>query len=501
MTEPRTALPTLDDALAGLPPEHRTAFCARARTVVGVLVGEEVAADLADERASLDALLAALGPGAPDATWLTLAVLAGRLPTEVELLDAVRHAALDGPAAIVVRAIGSLDLTAPSPRVRVAVGEVLVDVHDTARAAFFTGIQRVAREAARHWYQDHAVQLVAWDPAMTCPMELDSARQRRLLTGEPLDEHAPPPAVRVVPWRSHYLIPELAAEHERTERLLPLARHTSTKVGAIGFDAVPLTTSETVVVGLPSAFAGHLAAARHYSRVATISQAAQTEYLGWREMLVGLGCEGPRIGTVPLAAEVGEPSAAGAADAARRLVVDDLPMVLCVGSHEPRKNHLAVLHAAEVLWREGLEFSLAFVGGNSWASEAFHARVLDLQQGGRAVQTLTGLDDDTLWAAYRLARLTVFPSVNEGFGLPAAESLASGTPVVTSGYGSMQEIGAGGGALLVDPRDDHSLVDALRRMLTDDALVERLAAEATRRPVRTWAAWAADAWSFLVDED
>ena len=46
-----------------------------------------------------------------------------------------------------------------------------------------------------------------------------------------------------------------------------------------------------------------------------------------------------------------------------------------MGSHEPRKNHLAVLHAAEVLWREGLPFSLVFVGGNSWNSGDFEAQV------------------------------------------------------------------------------------------------------------------------------
>ncbi len=46
--------------------------------------------------------------------------------------------------------------------------------------------------------------------------------------------------------------------------------------------------------------------------------------------------------------------------------IGSLPIVLAVGSHEPRKNHLAVLHAAELLWREGLLFTLTFVGGHSW---------------------------------------------------------------------------------------------------------------------------------------
>ena len=120
-------------------------------------------------------------------------------------------------------------------------------------------------------------------------------------------------------------------------------------------------------------------------------------------------------------------------------------MVLVVGSHEPRKNHLAVLHAAELLWREGVAFSLLFVGGNSWKSEEFQAIVRNLQIARRPIQVVEAVDDPTLWAFYELAYCTVFPSLNEGFGLPVAESLAAGTPVVTSDYGSMAEIGALGG--------------------------------------------------------
>ena len=164
------------------------------------------------------------------------------------------------------------------------------------------------------------------------------------------------------------------------------------------------------------------------------------------------------------------------------LGIGTLPIVLAVGSHEPRKNHLALLHAAELLWREGLLFNLVFVGGNSWNSAAFDAQVDTLRQANRPVQTILGLPDDLLWAAYRQAYCTVFPSLHEGFGLPVAESLASGTPVITSNFGSMRDLARHGGALLVDPRNDHDLTDALRQLLLDPALRDRLAAQAARTP-------------------
>src|SRR5690606_21981332 len=145
-----------------------------------------------------------------------------------------------------------------------------------------------------------------------------------------------------------------------------------------------------------------------------------------------------------------------------------------VGSHEPRKNHDAVLHAAEVLWREGQRFALAFVGGNAWGSEQFLGAVEDLRANGRPIAVVTGASDDVLWWGYRMARFTVFPSLGEGFGLPVAESLAAGTPAVTSGFGSMAEIAEDGGCLLIDPRNDASLAQGMRTLLTDDSLRDRL---------------------------
>jgi glycosyltransferase involved in cell wall biosynthesis len=174
--------------------------------------------------------------------------------------------------------------------------------------------------------------------------------------------------------------------------------------------------------------------------------------------------------------------------------------VLCVGTHEPRKNHLAVLHAAELLWRRGLRFSLAFIGGHSWNSQRFEAGVARLRGAGRPIELLTSVTDDSLWAAYRLSHCVLFPSLNEGFGLPVAEALACGTPVVTSDFGSMAEIAELGGAVLVDPRDDSSVAEGLARVLTDEVLYTRLRNEAAARPQRTWDDYARETWDLLVTE-
>jgi glycosyltransferase involved in cell wall biosynthesis len=256
--------------------------------------------------------------------------------------------------------------------------------------------------------------------------------------------------------------------------------------------------AETCADGMSLGFAKYLAAAARVDRIATVSETAAVEYEGWRRMLAGTGLSGPEIRAIPNAAEA-RASTAADVEAARQLMsVGSLPVVLTVGSHEPRKNHLPLLHAAETLWREGLEFTLTFIGGNSWNSDLFTERVAELQRRDRPVQVVLSVSDELLWAAYRVAYCTVFPSIHEGFGLPIAESLACGTPVITSNYGAMREAAEGGGALLVDPRHDADLTAALRRILTDGSLRDRLASEATNTPVRTWDDFAAETWEYFV---
>jgi glycosyltransferase involved in cell wall biosynthesis len=75
-----------------------------------------------------------------------------------------------------------------------------------------------------------------------------------------------------------------------------------------------------------------------------------------------------------------------------------------------------------------------------------------------------------------------------------AESLALGVPVVTSDFGSLDEIARVGGCLQVDPRDDTAIVDAMRRLLTDDALHASLVEDIARQRPKTWRTYADEIW-------
>ncbi len=85
------------------------------------------------------------------------------------------------------------------------------------------------------------------------------------------------------------------------------------------------------------------------------------------------------------------------------------------------------------------------------------------------------VSDEVLLLLFQSAKLTVFPSLYEGFGLPVAESIACGTPVIASDTSSLPELIEDGEALF-DPHDAASIREKLRRALEDGALHERLAA-------------------------
>ena len=106
-------------------------------------------------------------------------------------------------------------------------------------------------------------------------------------------------------------------------------------------------------------------------------------------------------------------------------------------------------------------------------------RAVHQHQLHKYVRFLGYLPEETLAVMYRLAGVFVFPSLYEGFGLPPLEAMASGTPVVTSNVSSLPEV-AGDAAVLVDPYDPQAIADGIHRVLTDEALRARPAAQGPR---------------------
>lgn len=142
--------------------------------------------------------------------------------------------------------------------------------------------------------------------------------------------------------------------------------------------------------------------------------------------------------------------------------------LLCVGTLEPRKNLSQALRAYALLpAATRARFPLVIVGMAGWRGEDFAA---DLQRGlaSGQVRLLGYLNDRALAELLAGARLLLFPSLYEGFGLPVLEAMASGVPVVLAPRAALPEV-AGEAGVYSEPGDDRSWCEAILRLIEDPA--------------------------------
>ena len=160
--------------------------------------------------------------------------------------------------------------------------------------------------------------------------------------------------------------------------------------------------------------------------------------------------------------------------------------ILFVGTFEPRKNIPGLLRAYRLLLDALPDLPpLVLAGRRGWLYEDAFALVGKLGLSER-VRWLEDTPYASMPALYSAASVLATPSYYEGFGLPALEAMACGTPVVVANRSAMPEV-VGEAGVLVDPDDDASIAAGLRRALTDSALRARLIHDGlVRAKMFTW---------------
>jgi len=181
------------------------------------------------------------------------------------------------------------------------------------------------------------------------------------------------------------------------------------------------------------------------------------------ELVNDFGVESSRVSTVHLAPD---PRCRPRHESECRHALDALGLshkafFLSVGTIEPRKNLLRVFEAFRAGRRAShFDWPLIVVGASGWKSSREHEMLDELIKDGLALY-LDYVTDDTLLTLYASAGALVFPSLYEGFGLPALEAAACGCPVITSERSAMAEF-APEQTLFVNPEDVSSISGALK---------------------------------------
>lgn len=151
-----------------------------------------------------------------------------------------------------------------------------------------------------------------------------------------------------------------------------------------------------------------------------------------------------------------------------------------VGTIEPRKNLPNLIRAFDALAARHPSLHLVIAGQTGWGLEEFNAALNASPNQGRIV--LPGyLSEPLVPALLRNARVVAYPSLVEGFGLPALEALACGAPLVAGSGSAMQEV-IGDAGILVNQNDVASLVNGIEQGLdADRALAQARGIEAAQK--------------------
>jgi glycosyltransferase involved in cell wall biosynthesis len=275
---------------------------------------------------------------------------------------------------------------------------------------------------------------------------------------------------------------EMSVPHHR---LLPAAARAAGVPWAVTFyDLIPHLMPDNYLEdpGLRRRYRARLQVVRTATAVLTLSEASRidvVEHLGIDPRRVFVVGAGTSARFVP-------PDSRAAAVAEAMTAVPGLraPYVFYIGSYEPRKNLEPLLEAWSLLpaplrsrWQLALCCPLKPL-------ERKHLLYRARQMGIADSVCLTGFVDDTaLLRLHQGSDLFVFPSLYEGYGLPVAEALACGAPVLAANASSLPEIV--GPEALFDATRPAAMAAAIERGLTDDAFRRRLLA-AAGRPPNSW---------------
>jgi len=158
--------------------------------------------------------------------------------------------------------------------------------------------------------------------------------------------------------------------------------------------------------------------------------------------------------------------------------------ILHVGSIEPRKNLSTLLKAFAALAANGdfQRYILVLAGTAGWLNEEIYALPRSLRIADQ-VRFLGYVDDEDLPVLYSAARLFVYPSLYEGFGLSVLEAMSCGAPVIASNVSSLPEV-TGDAAILIDPRDTGAMARTMRTVLENTELRMTLRRQSLERAKR-----------------
>jgi glycosyltransferase involved in cell wall biosynthesis len=361
---------------------------------------------------------------------------------------------------------------------------VHLDLTEIIATPFRTGIQRVEREAIRHWPGPARLRPCCAD-ATGRLLLLPKGVLRILSSADDLGTAASREAERVA--LQSLVAAAVPVEPRDLTRLLNLElfygatrAETHLRLAACGvnvlwyiYDFLPFLRPELFPPGTTRGCSYFLRGLRSAGHLAFLSQQTKHDYT-------------TRIARKQITTAVGpviDPGADGLG-LERQVFAPERRDFVSIGTIEPRKNTTGLLLAFEMLWQRGHDVRL-ILGGRLSPDATEALAFFQKHAADRRLVVLDQPSDKAVRQLLRGARAVIMPSEAEGFGLPPYEALQAGIPSIASLH--LPSIAAmPRGVLLLDRMDPVSIAAAVEALL-DDATAARLWDDAARVRLPTWA--------------
>ncbi len=386
----------------------------------------------------------------------------GLIPAIAEINAAV------GPSdADLAEVAGALYAMSPALKCK----QMLVDVSVLAELDALTGIQRVVRAILGKLIENppdgYRVEPVAIVDGELRYARSFVARRLNLRVGDLADDKV------VVAGGDHYLMVDWVPDRlSHLQRWLEDFRRLGGRTTIVVYDLLPLVSPQFFPPWMEDLDAHWFEnVLRLADSVACISRAVADDVAEYAKIIAPDRKKPLSLGYFHLGHDLaGSLPSRGLPKGAEEMLADFArrPTFLTVGTVEPRKGHEQILDAFDLLWRQGQDVGLIFIGKEGWMIQELAARIRTHAEFKNRLVWLSGVSDEMLGRVYAACSAVIAASQGEGFGLPLIEAAGYEAPIIARNLPVFQEV-AGRWAYYFEGHDGASLAQALMKWLELDA--------------------------------
>ncbi len=265
------------------------------------------------------------------------------------------------------------------------------------------------------------------------------------------------------------------------------------KLQILVYDLIPISHPQFFPINSRNSFTQYLRLISFSSKVVAISEFTKTQVLKYSSLKKN--CDLRTI-KLPTWNPYFESKPYYSPKSSEKIKVG-IPKILCVGTIEPRKNHLNLLRAAELLWAKNVSFELILVGGRGWLNKNVFEYLKILNNKKYAIKHYVNLSDLELEKLYNDCKLVISVPWVEGFGLPVSEGLSRNKIVIASDIPSHREIASDKYIVFVNPDNVERLAFLIEDNLASSSNLKLHAIES----MENWNNFSLEVYNFIIGGD